>query len=77
MNAAVAAAKQAYESWKLFPAPKRGEILYKAGQILIERKEQLAREMTREMGKVLAEARGDVQEVIDMTFYAAGEGRRL
>ncbi len=77
IDAAVAAAKKAYESWRLFPAPKRGEILFKAGQILIERKEDLAREMTREMGKVLAEARGDVQEVIDMTFYAAGEGRRL
>ncbi len=77
VNAAVAAAKKAYENWRLYPAPKRGEILFKAGQILIERKEQLSREMTREMGKVLAEARGDVQEVIDMTFYAAGEGRRM
>lgn len=77
VNAAVAAAKEAFETWKLFPAPKRGEILFKAGQILVERKEALSREMTREMGKVLAEARGDVQEVIDMTFYAAGEGRRM
>lgn len=77
VNAAVAAAKKAFENWRLVPAPKRGEILFKAGQILVERKEQLSREMTREMGKVLAEARGDVQEVIDMTFYAAGEGRRL
>lgn len=77
VDAAVAAAKKAFEAWRLYPAPKRGEILFKAGQILVERKEQLAREMTREMGKVLAEARGDVQEVIDMTFYAAGEGRRL
>ncbi|HEY9687207.1 MAG TPA: aldehyde dehydrogenase family protein [Coleofasciculaceae cyanobacterium] len=77
VDAAVAAAKKAFESWRLFPAPKRGEILFKAGQIMIERKEELAREMTREMGKVLAEARGDVQEVIDMTFYAAGEGRRM
>lgn len=77
VNAAVAAAKKAFETWRLYPAPKRGEILFKAGQILIDRKEALAREMTREMGKVLAEARGDVQEVIDMTFYAAGEGRRM
>jgi len=77
VEAAVAAAKKAYETWRLVPAPVRGEILFKAGQILIERKEQLACEMTREMGKVLAEARGDVQEVIDMTFYAAGEGRRM
>jgi aldehyde dehydrogenase (NAD+) len=77
VNAAVAAAKKAYDMWRLYPAPKRGEILFKAGQIMVERKEELAREMTREMGKVLAEARGDVQEVIDMTFYAAGEGRRM
>lgn len=75
--AAVEAAKKAYETWRLYPAPKRAEILFRAGQIFIERKEELAREMTREMGKVLAEARGDVQEVIDMTFYAAGEGRRM
>jgi aldehyde dehydrogenase (NAD+) len=77
VNAAVAAAKKAFEDWRLFPAPRRGEILFEAARILVERKEDLAREMTREMGKVLAEARGDVQEVIDMTFYAAGEGRRL
>src|SRR4029079_5445078 len=77
VQAAVAAAKKAFESWRLYPAPRRAEILYRAGQIMIERKEQLAREMTREMGKVLAEARGDVQEVIDMTLYAAGEGRRM
>ncbi|MDX2086155.1 MAG: aldehyde dehydrogenase family protein [Candidatus Melainabacteria bacterium] len=77
IQAAVAAAKKAFDTWRLVPAPKRAEILFRAGQILIERKESLAREMTREMGKVLAEARGDVQEVIDMTFYAAGEGRRL
>lgn len=77
VDAAVAAAKKAFETWRLYPAPKRGEILYRAGQIMIERKEELSREMTREMGKVLAEARGDVQEVIDMTFYAAGEGRRM
>jgi alpha-ketoglutaric semialdehyde dehydrogenase len=77
VEAAVSAAKQAYQDWRLTPAPVRGEILFRAGQILIERKEALAKEMTREMGKVLPEAMGDVQEVIDMTFYAAGEGRRL
>jgi acyl-CoA reductase-like NAD-dependent aldehyde dehydrogenase len=75
--AAVQAAKGAFNRWRLTPAPKRGEILYRAGQLLIERKESLAREMTEEMGKVLAEARGDVQEGIDMTFYMAGEGRRM
>lgn len=75
--AAVAAAAQAYQSWRLYPATKRGEILFRAAQILLDRKEDLAREMTEEMGKVIAEARGDVQEAIDMTFYMAGEGRRL
>lgn len=77
VDEAVAAAKKAYEDWRLYPAPKRAEILFKAGQIFIERKEELSRELTREMGKVISEARGDIQEVIDMVFYAAGEGRRL
>jgi aldehyde dehydrogenase (NAD+) len=74
---AVAAARSAFKHWRLYPAPKRGEILFRAAQLLADRKEQLAREMTREMGKVLSEARGDVQEAIDMTFYMAGEGRRM
>jgi alpha-ketoglutaric semialdehyde dehydrogenase len=73
---AVEAAKRAFATWRLYPAPHRGEILYKVGQLLREQKESLARDMTREMGKVLAEARGDVQEGIDMAFYMAGEGRR-
>ena len=73
---AVAAAKQAYPSWRLMPAPKRGEILYRAARLLLERKETFAEQMTREMGKILDETRGDVQEAIDMTFYMAGEGRR-
>lgn len=77
VQAAVAAAKKAYKEWRAMPAPHRGEILFKAAEILVERKEQLAQEMTREMGKILAEARGDVQEAIDFTYYAAGEGRRL
>lgn len=77
VDAAVNAAAEAFPKWKATPAPKRAEILYKLGQILIERKEQYAQDMTREMGKVLKETRGDVQEAIDMTFYAAGEGRRL
>ena len=75
--AAVAAAKKAFATWRLVPAPKRAEILYRAAQLLVERKEQYAREMTREMGKVLAETRGDVQEAIDEAYYVAGEGRRL
>jgi alpha-ketoglutaric semialdehyde dehydrogenase len=77
VDRAVAAAKQAFAGWRLVPAPKRAEILVRAGIILQERKEQYARDMTREMGKVLAETRGDVQEAIDEAFYVAGEGRRL
>ena len=77
VNAAVDAAKEAYKKWRLVPAPKRAEILFRAAELLLERKEQYAKDMTREMGKVLAEARGDVQEAIDMTYYMAGEGRRL
>ncbi len=76
LDEAVAAAKAAYHPWRLTPAPKRAEILYRAAHMLVERKEELAREMTREMGKVLRETRGDVQEAIDMGFYMAGEGRR-
>jgi aldehyde dehydrogenase (NAD+) len=75
--AAIGAAKTAFTSWRLVPAPKRAEILFKAAQILIERKETFARDMTREMGKVLDETRGDVQEAIDMTFFLAAEGRRM
>ncbi|HZB96202.1 MAG TPA: aldehyde dehydrogenase family protein [Herpetosiphonaceae bacterium] len=77
IDAAVRAASAAYEGWRLTPAPKRGEILFRAAELLVERKEQYAREMTREMGKVLNEARGDVQEAIDMCYFMAGEGRRL
>jgi alpha-ketoglutaric semialdehyde dehydrogenase len=73
---AVACAREAYPHWKALPAPKRGEILYRAAEILVKRKEDFSRDMTREMGKVLDETRGDVQEAIDMTYYMAGEGRR-
>src|SRR5688572_18152729 len=73
---AIDAARRAYSSWRLIPAPRRAEVLFRAGQLLSERKESLARDMTREMGKVLDETRGDVQEAIDMTFFMAGEGRR-
>jgi alpha-ketoglutaric semialdehyde dehydrogenase len=76
-NSAVEAAKNAFDQWRLTPAPKRAEILYRAAEIMIQRKEDIARDMTREMGKVLAETRGDVQEAIDMTYLMAGEGRRL
>jgi len=74
---AVAAAKKAFATWRLVPAPKRAEILLRAGSNLLQNKEKYARDMTREMGKVLAETRGDVQEAIDEAFYVAGEGRRL
>ena len=77
VDAAVAAAKKAFPGWKNTPAPRRAEVLYAAGEILKRDKEKLARLMTREMGKVLTETRGDVQEAIDMAFLAAGEGRRL
>src|SRR5438477_8287819 len=76
VDQAVEAAHRAFDAWRLLPAPKRGEILYRAGEIMLGRKDELAREMTREMGKVVAEAKGDVQEGIDMTYYIAGEGRR-
>ncbi len=77
VDAAVDAAKQAYREWSLYPAPRRGDIVKKAGDIMVARKEELAREMTREMGKVLVETRGDVQEGIDTAYYSASEGRRM
>ena len=77
VDAAVEAAKRAFAKWRLVPAPRRAEIVFRAAEILIERKEDYSRDMTREMGKVLAETRGDVQEAIDAGYYNAGEGRRL
>lgn len=77
VNDAVEAAANAYPAWRLTPAPRRAEIVFRAGELMRARKHDLARAMTREMGKVLAEAGGDVQEGIDMAFHAAGEGRRL
>ena len=74
---AVRAAGEAFPGWRLTPAPRRGELLYRFGALMAEHKERLARAMTREMGKVLAEARGDVQEGIDIAFLMAGEGRRM
>jgi alpha-ketoglutaric semialdehyde dehydrogenase len=77
VDAAVQSAKEAYKNWRLTPAPRRGEILFKVAQVLTERKEELARVMTQEMGKIVTETRGDVQEAIDMAYYMGGEGRRL
>jgi len=73
---AIDAARRAYEHWRLVPAPRRAELLFRAAQLVADRKEALARDMTREMGKILDETRGDVQEAIDMTYFMAGEGRR-
>ena len=76
VNDAACAASEAAAAWRRMPAPKRGEILFRAAEILVRRKEDFARELTEEMGKVIKEARGDIQEAIDMTYYMAGEGRR-
>jgi aldehyde dehydrogenase (NAD+) len=77
VGAAVAAAQAAYPAWRATPAPRRGEILFRLARVLEYQKEDLARLMTQEMGKILAETRGDVQEAIDMAYYMGGEGRRL
>lgn len=76
IDAAVKAAADAFEGWRRMPAPRRGEILFRVAERLLRDKETLARTVTREMGKVLVEGKGDVQEAIDMAFYMAGEGRR-
>jgi aldehyde dehydrogenase (NAD+) len=77
VDRAVAFAKEAFADWRLVPAPKRGEILFRFAQLLVEHKAELTELMTHEMGKVKAEAGGDVQEAIDMSYYMGGEGRRL
>ncbi len=77
INKAVKHAKHAFLDWKNVPAPKRADILFKAAEILVRDKECIAKGMTVEMGKVIAETRGDVQECIDIAYYAAGAGRRL
>ncbi len=77
VDAAIAAAKRAFAKWRLVPAPRRAEIIYRAAEMLMERKEDCARDMTREMGKILKETRGDVQEAVDTAYYMAGEGRRM
>src|SRR5271169_5055892 len=77
VDPAVEAATHAFQSWRLTPAPLRGELLFKVGDILKQKKEELARLLTEDMGKVIVEARGDIQEAIDMAYYMGGEGRRL
>src|SRR5262250_2092893 len=68
-DAAVDAAKRAFLKWRLVPAPRRAEVIFRAADLLAERKEEYARDMTREMGKILKETRGDVQEAVDTAFY--------
>src|SRR6185369_6582019 len=77
LEPAVRSAKRGFAQWSRPPAPVRGDVLRRVGDLLVERKEAIAEAMTREMGKVLAETRGDVQEGIDTAYYAATEGRRL
>jgi aldehyde dehydrogenase (NAD+) len=77
LERAVASARRGFEQWRKTPAPLRGDVLRRVGDILTARKEEISRAMTREMGKVLNETRGDVQEGIDTAYYAAVEGRRL
>lgn len=77
LNQAVAAAKAAFRKWSMVPAPKRAEMVFQLGELLIRKKKEFARDMTREMGKVLKETEGDVQEAIDISYYTAGEGRRM
>lgn len=77
VNQAIAAADAAQKKWRETPAPKRGEIMFRVAELLQQQKESLAQDMTREMGKVISETRGDVQEAIDYAYYTAGEGRRL
>ncbi len=77
VDKAVKSARIAFEKWRLIPAPKRGDVLKTVGDNMLARKDEIAREMTREMGKVFSETKGDVQEGIDTAYYAASEGRRL
>jgi alpha-ketoglutaric semialdehyde dehydrogenase len=77
VESAVHAATTAFNAWRLMPAPRRGELLFKIGDLLKQKKEELAQLLTQDMGKVIAEARGDVQEAIDMAYFMGGEGRRL
>ncbi|MRR52927.1 MAG: aldehyde dehydrogenase family protein [Deltaproteobacteria bacterium] len=77
VDRAVEAARSAFPAWKALPPPRRGEMLFRVGEILLQKKDELGHLVTREMGKVLSEGLGDVQEAIDMAYYMAGEGRRL
>lgn len=77
LECAVEAALNVFPRWRRYPAPRRAEILFRAGEAMVQRKEELAIALTTEMGKTLEDARGDVQESIDLAYYFAGEGRRL
>src|SRR5688500_20225085 len=77
VDAAVRAATEAFKSWRLVPAPLRGELLFKIGDILKQKKKELARLLTQDMGKVILEACGDVHEAIYMAYFMGGEGHRM
>src|SRR5262245_2994030 len=77
VDEAVKAARAAFRKWRLVPAPRRGDVLKLVGDMMLARKDEISFEMTREMGKVFAETKGDTQEGIDTAYYAASEGRRL
>lgn len=77
VDRAVGSARKAFRSWSLTPAPRRGEIIFRVAEVLLKRKQELGDLMTTEMGKILPEALGDIQEAVDMAYYMAGEGRRL
>src|SRR5262245_50658848 len=77
LERAVESAQRGFEIWRRTPAPLRGDVIRRAGDLIAQRKEEIARAMTREMGKVLKETLGDVQEGVDTAYYAATEGRRL
>src|SRR5580704_8790339 len=77
VDRAAHAALEAFRAWRVMPAPERGDIMRRAGEIMLRRKNEIAEIMTREMGKPLTETKGDVQEGIDTAFYSASEGRRL
>ena len=77
VDEAVKSAREAFDEWRLVPVPERAEIMKTAGDLMVQRKEEISQTMTREMGKIIAETRGDTQEGIDTAYYAFGEGRRL
>src|SRR5579864_5842994 len=70
-------AVEVFHRWRMLPAPKRGEIVREIGNALRDAKDSLGELVTREMGKILAEGRGEVQEMIDVADFAVGLSRQL